>query len=230
MKKTMAVLFIGALFVASSSWAKGVPEWNIAEEVMSACYGGWNGVITLDMGAGASKSLNSKEGAKSSFLSTSQNSEGMTTGTSFDFQNGDLEAGEILSVSDSAFEDSFYSDGDSHTRDAEEYTATDMEMFIGVKLTVPLYSREVRLKKQESKNRQVKLMADLYAKFEGYRATVAALNQQEKVVKQLMMDGGQQAIQGYYGMLVEREKSIALMRSAHRQIIGTLQGCGYRGK
>ena len=98
-----------------------------------------------------------------------------------------------------------------------------------MKLTVPLYSRADRLSRREKTSSQVKAVADLYAKYEGFKATAAALTEEGKVLRSLMLEGGETAIAAYFNLLAEKEKSIALMVSAHRTIMHTLDSCGYKG-
>ena len=99
--------------------------------------------------------------------------------------------------------------------------------YVGIGLTVPLYSREVRLKRKEETNSQIEHLSDLYAQYEGHRATAAALGEEARVLKRIMLENGHQSIQAYYEMLAQKEKSTALMHSAERKIFTILENCGY---
>ena len=114
-------------------------------------------------------------------------------------------------------------------KDLTEYSRDRLQnsAYVGLNLTVPLYSREVRLKRKEATNKQVEHLSDLYAQYEGHRATAAALAEEARVLKRIMLENGHQAIQAYYEMLAKKEKSKALMRSAKRKIFTLLENCGY---
>lgn len=212
MKKSIVLL---VLLYSSNCFAGAVPDWADAREVMEKCYSGWDVKITL---AGGARETYTRDSF--SELSTS----------------GEFSGAEYSSLS------SQNTDGESVVR---ENLTTDLEdvsnayqgeleqdrfstsAYVGVTLSVPLYDRTTRIARREKSQSAVHALSDLYAKFEGYRATVASIETEQGVVKQIMMDGGEKAITAYYNLLAEKEKARALMNSARRKIFVTLEGCGY---
>ena len=71
--------------------------------------------------------------------------------------------------------------------------------------TVPLYSRKERLSRQESTNKQIEHLAELYAEAESQIAIISALTSEKDVLKKVMIDSGQQGIKAYYELLQEIE-------------------------
>ena len=94
-------------------------------------------------------------------------------------------------------------------------------------LTVPLYSRKERLSRQESTNKQIEHVAELYADFEEQSATYVALNDERELFKKVMIDNGAQGITAYYDLMKEIEKSKAKKNAAARKIRMILENCGY---
>lgn len=93
--------------------------------------------------------------------------------------------------------------------------------------TVPLYSRKERLSRQESTNKQIEHLAELYAEAESQIAIISALTSEKDVLKKVMIDSGQQGIKAYYELLQEIEKSKIKKISAERKILVILENCGY---
>jgi len=94
-------------------------------------------------------------------------------------------------------------------------------------LTVPLYSRKERLSRQESTNKQIEHLAELYAEVESQVAIISALKSEKDVLKKVMIDAGQQGISAYYDLLQKIETSKVKKISAERKILVTLENCGY---
>jgi len=94
-------------------------------------------------------------------------------------------------------------------------------------LTVPLYSRKERLSRQESTNKEIEHIAELYADFEEQSASYAALSEEKDLLKKVMIDSGAQGITAYYNLMKEIEKARAKRNSAARKIMMILENCGY---
>lgn len=94
-------------------------------------------------------------------------------------------------------------------------------------LSVPIYSRKERLARQESTNKQIEHVAELYADFEEQSATYTALNNERELFKKVMIDNGAQGITAYYDLMREIEKSKAKRNAAKRKIRMILENCGY---
>ena len=94
-------------------------------------------------------------------------------------------------------------------------------------LSVPLYSRKERLARQESTNKQIEHVAELYSDFEEQSATYAALSEEKGLLKKVMIDSGAQGITAYYDLMKEVEKARAKRNGAARKIMMILENCGY---
>ena len=211
----MKTLVFLSLFLPLSLGAAELPSWPLARQTLEGCYGGWNAVITVKAGLKSEYTLNEYEDRNVLSIAGEQ---------SLSTDNISTDELDTTASSDSAY-DLYESDkavDADYSRDRLQNSA-----YVGLNLTVPLYSREVRLKRKEATNKQVEHLSDLYAKYEGHRATAAALEEETKVLKRIMLENGHQTIQAYYGMLAEKEKSKALMRSAKRKIFTLLENCGY---
>lgn len=233
-----ATAFVILLSVGSSQ-ANELPSWRKAKGIMEQCYSGFDMTITLSAGLDVGYQLTGSDKAttgiahndySSSGNSASSSAESYTTnanrsGTGEELSTSELETGNTFSKSVNEKVD--YSNYSNEYSSADEWEENrfSTETYAGIKLTVPLYSRETRLSRREKTASQVKALADLYAKYEGHRATAAALHHEQKVLKQLMLDGGQAAISAYYGLLAEKEKSKALMISSKRTILYILESC-----
>jgi hypothetical protein len=234
----MRIYTLITVFVMFSStvMASELPSWSTARSVMEKCYSGFDGVITLDASLGATaRHTRGVQGISSNRIGGDFTSNTTTTNrwsTTNGISTNELGTSSLTS-SLGGYEDSSsvsandYNGYDDYDRIFDETTVTP-EAFIGVKLTVPLYSRADRLSRREKTSAQVRAVADLYAKYEGFKATAAALTEEGKVLRSLMLEGGESAIAAYFNLLAEKEKSIALMVSAHRTIMQTLDSCGYR--
>jgi len=217
-----SVLFVLLMLVYVD--AAAVPSWKRAEEVMTSCYGGWDVTITLDAGVKGEY----KRAIFDSEEESRQDGEGRFS--SYDNQNSSSSTEESITTSSKRAEEELYDSYESSSSDGFD-NSFGSSAFVGVKMTVPLYDRVTRLSRKEKTNSQVGKLADLYAKFEGHRATLMALEMETKVSKRVMMDGGQSAISAYFSLLTQKEKSRALAKSAERQIMMILRNCGYeRGK
>jgi len=94
-------------------------------------------------------------------------------------------------------------------------------------LTVPLYSRKERLSRQQSINKEIEHVAELYADFEEQSASYMALSEEKGLLKKVMIDTGAQGITAYYDLMKEIEKARAKRNSAARKIMMILENCGY---
>lgn len=214
MKKFLLLLLV-VPGTALSVGAAELPKWSKARQTMEKCYEGWNAVVTVKAGLKSEYTINEYEDRNVLSIAGEQSLSTDSISTS------DLES---TSGSEAAY-DLYESD---KAVDAE-YSRNRLQnsAYVGLNLTVPLYSREVRLKRKEATNKQLEHLSDLYAKYEGHRATAAALEEEAGILKRIMLENGHQAIQAYYAMLAEKEKSRALMRSAKRKIFTLLENCGY---
>ncbi len=211
----MKALIFFLLFLPLSAGAAELPLWSKARQTMEKCYDGWNAVVTV------------KAGLKSQYVvSDYKDNNVFSTVGEQSLSTDSISTDELESSSSSeAAYDLYESDkavNAEYSRDRLQNSA-----YVGVNLTVPLYSREVRLKRKEATNKQLEHLSDLYAQYEGHRATAAALEEEAKVLKRIMLENGHQAIQAYYDMLAKKEKSKALMHSARRKIFILLENCGY---
>ena len=209
------VLLLFCLLAAIPSWAADLPDWSKARQTMEKCYGGWNAVVTVKAGLKSEYTLNEYKDHNVLSIAGEQN---------MDTSSINTDELETVSSSEAAY-DMYESDkamNAEYSRDRLQNSA-----YVGLNLTVPLYSREVRLKRKEATNKQVEHLSDLYAQYEGHRATAAALAEEARILKRIMLENGHQAIQAYYEMLAKKEKSKALMHSAKRKIYTLLENCGY---
>ena len=211
----MKSLIFFLLFVPLSVGAEGLPKWSHARQTLEGCYDGWNAVITVKAGLKSEYTLNEYEDRNVLSIVGEQS-----------LSTNSISTNELDSTASS---DSAYDLYENDKAVDADYSRNRLQnsAYVGLNMTVPLYSREVRLKRKEATNKQVEHLSDLYAKYEGHRATAAALEEETKVLKRIMLENGHQAIQAYYGMLAEKEKSKALMRSAKRKIFTLLENCGY---
>jgi hypothetical protein len=209
------MIVVALLLCSSAAQAAAVPQWGEARKVVEKCYSGWD--VKINLTAGAKGSYDAHEYTE---LSTSRDIS--------DSSYGSLST--ISSEEGSVVQDSMTTDFDESSSNYDGVFDKDRigsSFFVGLNMTVPLYDRSTRISKREKKNSAVSKLADLYAKYEGYRATVASIEAGQGVAKQIMMDGGEQAIRAYFGMLAEKEKARALMVSSRRKIFVTLEACGY---
>lgn len=211
----MRILIFLAVSLPLSVGAAELPLWPQARKIMTECYDGWDAVVTVKAGLKSEYMINDYEDHNVLAIAGEQNlstdsisTDELDTTTSSDTDYD-------LYKSDKAF-DAEYS------RDRLQNSA-----YVGVNLTVPLYSRDVRLKRKEATNKQIEHLSDLYAQYEGHQATAAALEEEAAVLKRIMIENGHQSIQAYYEMLAEIKKSEALMNSAERKILTILENCGY---
>jgi len=214
---TFALLIVVFNYGISSS--QNIPSWRVARGVMEKCYSGWNGVITVSAGLEGGYDIESSEDSTTSSLI----SDGSTDSNVFSSEEIDLEFQETTSRS--AQRDLF--EGIESSENNYSRNGFSSNAYIGISMTVPLYDRATRLRRRESTNRQVNSLADQYAKYEGYRATILALKKELVIAKKLMGDLGHQGIKSYYQMLVDIEKAKALMTSSKRKIMMNLEACGY---
>jgi hypothetical protein len=98
--------------------------------------------------------------------------------------------------------------------------------FANAMVTIPLYSRKERLARQESTNQQIEHVAEIYADYEESSATVAALEEEKRVLQKTMIDTGAQGIAAYFDLIKNVEKSRARKHSSARKIRAILENCG----
>ena len=180
-----------------------IPAWHTARNTMKECYAGWNLTVSLNGGAEYRQDMNEYTD-ENVYTIVGEQTDTDTTLTS------------ISSYDTNKATDAEYS------RDRSRVSG-----FVGLNMTVPLYSRKVRLARKEATNKQIEHLADLYANFEGHRATMISLTEEKKVLKKVMIDSGQQGITAYYQLLKEVEKARALMKSSARKILAILENCDY---
>jgi len=226
MIKLNCTIFLFVLLIASHVNAE-VPTWYDAKKVMKSCYGGLD--ITIKLSAGVKGEI-----AKSSVVgggNSEKNEDSFYKNGSFSIIDGTriseegIEINENTSLSSSEIAYDLYENASS-TSSISDKDSYGTSAFVGLNLVVPLYDRETRISRREKTNSQIGNLADLYAKMEGHQATVIALKMEQKVLKRVMLDGGQSAISGYFNLITELEKSKALARSSERQIIVILESCG----
>lgn len=100
--------------------------------------------------------------------------------------------------------------------------------FANAMITVPLYSRKEKLTRLENTNKQIEHVAGIYAEFEESSATLAALEDEKRVLQKTMIDTGAQGITAYFDLIKEVEKSRAKKNSSARKIKVILENCGYK--
>jgi hypothetical protein len=212
---SFCLLAVLSVFLPLSVGAAELPIWPQARKTMETCYEGWNAVVTVKAGLKSEYVLNDYEDHNVLTIAGEQN---------IDTSSINTDELDTTASSDSAY-DLYESD---KAVDAE-YSRNRLQnsAYVGVNLTVPLYSREVRLKRKEATNKEIEHLSDLYAQYEGHRATAAALEEEARVLKRIMLENGHQSIQAHYEMLAQKEKSTALMHSAERKIFTILENCGY---
>lgn len=98
--------------------------------------------------------------------------------------------------------------------------------FANAMVSVPIYSRKEKLARQESTNGQIEHVAGIYAEFEESSATLAALEDEKKVLQKTMIDTGAQGITAYFELIKNVEKSRAKRNSSARKIKAILENCG----
>jgi len=228
MKVFIEAACVFLLLVLSIEESRAIPVWSRAEKVMQECYGGWDMKVTLDAGVKGKYSQIEYKGfdidEKTGSLYSSYNNSSEAIGSEVDNQGV---TNNVSSSEDSLGSgyDSFDSFGEISSFDGKD--SYGGEVFVGIKMTVPLYDRSTRLSRKEKTNSQIGKLADLYAKYEGHKATNHALSMETQISRRVMMDGGQAAISSYFTLLAQKEKSKALAKSAERQIKVILKGCGY---
>lgn len=211
------ICFFFVLLIPSCCFAH-LPDWAKAKKVMAECYDGWNATVTVKAGLESQYDLN--EYQDHNVFTTLGEQTAATDSTATDEED-------TISSSERAY-DSYTSD---KALDAD-YSRNRLhhEAAVGVFLTVPLYSRAVRLERKEKENQQVEHLADLYSQYEGHKATVAALQEQGEILKKVMEDNGSEGITAHFQLLAEIEKSKALMAGAERKALAILENCGYVAK
>jgi hypothetical protein len=127
---------------------------------MEKCYGGWNAVVTVKAGLKSEYTLNAYEDHNVLSIAGEQN---MDTGS---INTDELET---VSSSEAAY-DMYESDkamNAEYSRDRLQNSA-----YVGLNLTVPLYSREVRLKRimLENGHQAIQAYYDMLAKKEKSKA------------------------------------------------------------
>lgn len=100
--------------------------------------------------------------------------------------------------------------------------------FANAMISVPLYSRKEKLARQEDTNKQIEHVAEIYADFEESSATLAALEDEKKVLHKNMIDTGADGIAAYFDLIMDVEKSRAKKNSAARKIKMILENCGFK--
>jgi hypothetical protein len=100
--------------------------------------------------------------------------------------------------------------------------------FANAMITVPLYSKKEKLIRQENTNKQIEHVAEIYAEFEESSATLAALEDEKKVLQKTMIDTGAQGIAAYFDLIKDVEKSRAKRNESARKIKMILENCGFK--
>lgn len=100
--------------------------------------------------------------------------------------------------------------------------------FANAMISVPLYSRKEKLVRQENTNKQIEHVAEIYAVFEESSATLAALEDEKKVLQKTMIDTGAQGITAYFDLIKDVEKSRAKRNESARKIKMILENCGFK--
>jgi len=183
-----------------------VPGWQTAKKAMTECYDGWNVVVKL------------KGGLEQRLDWNDYTDENVYSSLEDQTDTDDTESSSSYTSSTERY-DAEYS------RDRSRQSA-----YVGVTMEVPLYSRATRLARKEATNKQIEHLADLYANFDGHRASMLALLEEKEVLKKVMIDHGQKGISSYYSLLQEIEKQRALMHSSSRKILAILENCDYVAK
>jgi hypothetical protein len=211
-------LIVMLLLLWPSCCLAALPAWQDAKKIMASCYAGWNATVSVKAGLQSQYDINEYE--DSNVFNTLGEQTDTAGGTSTKNESS-------VTNSESAY-DSYNS---SKALDAEySRNRLNHEAAVGLFLTIPLYSREIRLERKEKENQQIEHLADLYAQNEGHQATVAALEEQKMILKTLMKDNGSESINAYLLLLAELEKSKALMSGAERKALAILENCGYVAK
>jgi hypothetical protein len=180
-----------------------IPSWHTAKRTMLKCYDGWNVTVDLKSGIEYRQDLNEYEDENVySSLEDQRDTDDTETTSSYTTSLEQYDA--------------------EYSRDRQRTSG-----FAGVVMTVPLYSRKLRLERKEDTNKQIEHIADLYANFDGHKATFHALLEEKKVLKRVMIDDGQKGISAYYSLLQNIEQERALMNSSGRKILVILENCGY---
>lgn len=199
-----------------------LPDWSEARKVMKSCYGGWNGTIEVTAGLGS----------RFTRYNYSNFDETLSYGGKNEFKDTDwsgLSDGVASSTASSEAAYDLWENSESSIGE-KQHDQLRNEAFAGLTITVPIYSRAVRLERKEKTNEQVEHLSDLYAQFEGHRATAAALQEEAKLMRKVMVEDGYQTIREYYELLAGIEKSKALANGAKRKVMTILEGCGYVGR
>jgi hypothetical protein len=213
----MKILTLLAL-MPSLCFADELPKWSDAKNVMEKCYSGWNATVTVKAGLQSQYDLNEYEDHNVFSTLGEQTATAGKTGVKDD---------DAISSSEKA-----YDTYDSNKALDAEYSRNRLnhEAAVGVFLTVPLYSRAIRLERKEKENQQVEHLADLYAQYEGHKATAAALEEQKVILKKVLEDSGSEGITAHFQLLAELEKAKALMAGSQRKALAILENCGYVAK
>ncbi len=180
-----------------------IPLWHTAKKTMLKCYGGWN--VTVDLKGGIEYRQDMNQYTDENVYSSLGDQKDIdSTGTT------------------STYTTSLKQYDAEYSRDRNRTSG-----YAGIIMKVPLYSREIKLERKEATNKQIEHLADLYANFDGYKATFFALQEEKKILKKVMIDNGQKGITAYYELLQQIEKEKALMNSSARKILVILENCGY---
>ena len=99
--------------------------------------------------------------------------------------------------------------------------------FATAMVTVPIYSREQKIERQNLTHDKIEHLSELYADHQSQSAIVFALDKEKDILQQTMIDEGAQGISAYYDLIKDVEKAKSLRDSAQRKIITWLELCGY---
>lgn len=209
------IICLSVLLIPSFCFADELPEWSKAKKIMAECYDGWNATVTVKAGLQSQYDINEYDDHNVYSTLGEQTANANNTSSNDD------------STKSSA--DRAYNSYDSSKALDAEYTRNRLnhEAVAGIFLTVPLYSRAVRLERKEKENQQIEHLADLYSQYEGHQATAKALEEQKVILKKVMEDSGSEGITAHYQLLAELEKSKALMAGAKRKALAILENCGH---
>lgn len=180
-----------------------LPEWTKAKRLMSECYGGWDLSVTMNSGLEHRQDFNEYADSNVSSIAGEQ--------TEYD----DTE------TAGSTYHTDRWTDAD-YSRDRQRNSG-----YVGINLTIPLYSKKERLSRKENADKQVEHLAELYAEYEGQAAMLKTLGEERETLKRVMIDSGQEGITAYFELIKKMEQSRAGMVGAARKIIVILENCGY---
>jgi hypothetical protein len=241
-RPTATAVCLVVLLIASTGSA-GLPPWSKARKIIENCYGGIDATVTVRAGIQTEYTFDDTDNdddadIKSIMESLYGGETRVEKGSSVHRGSTIRSESEETDVDEDSFESSIIDEeSSSSTKELSENTRSSRyrydrrniqnTAYVGVFLTVPLYSRDTRISRLEKINSNINEIADLYRVYEMNLAMANALAKEREVARSVMFDDGQRGISAYYTLISDIEKSIASMRSAKRKIISLLERCGY---